>query len=106
MLGRSDWPDVDETEPPHTQPPPTPGTTPDYSTDLSNADGSPCNCNKPTLWLDLILLIDTSSSISFGGVGAVSMLNGSVLGPFDSKGFPNFPRKATRNNKIRRNIMT
>uniref|UniRef100_A0A914C9V0 Uncharacterized protein n=1 Tax=Acrobeloides nanus TaxID=290746 RepID=A0A914C9V0_9BILA len=79
IMGRSDWPDVDETEPPHTQPPPPPGTTPDYSTDLSNADGSPCNCNKPTLWLDLILLIDTSSSISFGGVGAIGASLNSLL---------------------------
>jgi hypothetical protein len=27
------------------------------------------------------------------------LTNGSVLGPFDSKGFPNFLRKVTKNNK-------
>lgn len=51
---------------------PTVESTTDYNP-LSDADGTPCGCNKTTLWLDIILAIDKSSSVGTGGVGAVGL---------------------------------
>lgn len=67
------------TYPPKTNPPPPttqsaapPSTTQGSVNPLSNSDGTPCNCNKATMWLDLIFVVDRSKSIGVGGVGAVS----------------------------------
>jgi hypothetical protein len=49
----------------------TPTTTAPIS-GLSNSDGTPCSCNKPTMWLDIIVVIDKSKSIGIGGLGSVS----------------------------------
>uniref|UniRef100_A0A914CR66 NIDO domain-containing protein n=1 Tax=Acrobeloides nanus TaxID=290746 RepID=A0A914CR66_9BILA len=38
---------------------------------LSNSDGTPCSCNKPTMWLDIIVAIDKSKSIGIGGLGSI-----------------------------------
>ena len=47
--------------------------TTDWPTNsLSNSDGTPCNCNTATMWLDLILIADRSKSIGVGGLGSVS----------------------------------
>jgi hypothetical protein len=40
---------------------------------LSDADGTPCGCNKATMWLDLMLVVDKSRSVGVGGVGAVCL---------------------------------
>uniref|UniRef100_A0A914CS15 Uncharacterized protein n=1 Tax=Acrobeloides nanus TaxID=290746 RepID=A0A914CS15_9BILA len=48
----------------------TPTTTAPIS-GLSNSDGTPCSCNKPTMWLDIIVAIDKSKSIGVGGLGSI-----------------------------------
>jgi hypothetical protein len=47
----------------------------------------------------LKFLAGASPKTSESLYGTIIVLSGRVLGPFDSKGFPNFPRKVTRNNK-------
>lgn len=46
-------------------------STPNPYAGLSNLDGTPCNCNKATTWLDIVILVDKSKSIGDGGLGAV-----------------------------------
>uniref|UniRef100_A0A914EM63 C-type lectin domain-containing protein n=1 Tax=Acrobeloides nanus TaxID=290746 RepID=A0A914EM63_9BILA len=51
--------------------PGAPVTTGGPTNPLSNSDGTPCNCNTATMWLDLILIADRSKSIGVGGLGSI-----------------------------------
>lgn len=43
-------------------------TTPAPVNPLSNADGTPCNCNDYGVWLDLVLIIDRSMGVGEDGL--------------------------------------